>query len=166
MDQHQLLISPSWLGVAALVIGTMIRLLKGDPAVSWFPPFLPARWRTLPPAWRPRVALALGVASSVVEKRAQGAPWPAAAVGGLLEGLAAGGVAIAGHEVLVESLRKGRELGESRLNYVKRMSSRPPPMALAADVGVPPAAAVPTFEGRAGDLPSIMGDPADDETKP
>jgi len=99
-----------WWAVAALAIGFAIRALKSDRV-----PF------DIPPKWRPWLAMALGMAAGVVDKIEAGAPWKNALTGGFVAGLAA----ISGHQLFVESVRGGRELGESKESFKKR--SLPPP---------------------------------------
>jgi len=100
--------SHSWLAVSALVIGLLVRLLKSD---TWGP--------TLPAKYRPWAALALGCASAVLEKVMAGASWQTALVDGLGSALAA----VAGHDLVVESLLGGKELPVPGL-----MKNSPPPM--------------------------------------
>lgn len=83
--------------LAAAVIGLVVRMLKADVK------FLP----TIPPRARPWVALALGLVSTVLLHLRPGVPWGQA----VIEGLTAGIIAIAGHELAVESARDGKELG-------------------------------------------------------
>jgi hypothetical protein len=79
-------------------IGALVRLCKAD---SPLPPLA-----KIPPVWRARIAILLGFLGSVLAKVATGVTWTQA----LTIGLGAGGTSIAGHEVVVEGLRQGREL--------------------------------------------------------
>jgi len=84
---------------AALLVGLLVDFAKQ----GWFSSWLARR---LKPAWLPWVAIGLGVAGTVSTSFVSGKPIVAA----LMEGLAAGMAAIAGHEMLIEGLRGGREL--------------------------------------------------------
>src|SRR5688572_24126051 len=86
----------AWVPAAALVVGLLVRLMKSD---TKLPIDIPPRAR----AW---VALGLGVLSGVLEKVATGRTWTSALVGGLVTGA----LAIVGHDTLIMSLRRGREL--------------------------------------------------------
>jgi hypothetical protein len=107
-----------WLPALAAGIFVLVRLLKSDDAVRWFPP-------SLSPEWRPRLALLLGVVASVAKRKADGQAWPQAVLAGLVEGLGAGSAAVAAHELVVEGARKGREIGESRRKFEDRTSAPP-----------------------------------------
>lgn len=99
MDPQQLvqfIVEGKWWAVAALVIGLVIRLLKSDVKI---PINIPAPYRV----W---IALGLGIVAGACNKVASGMTWRAA----LLWGLGAAIAAIVGHETLVESLRRGKEL--------------------------------------------------------
>ncbi|HLV68037.1 MAG TPA: hypothetical protein VKY73_19600 [Polyangiaceae bacterium] len=85
-----------WVAFAALIIGAVVRVLKSD---SPLPITVPAKWR----GW---LAIGLGIVAGVLEAIAGGTPWARA----LAEGLAAAVLAIAGHELGIESLRGGKEL--------------------------------------------------------
>jgi len=102
-----------WLALAALVIGLVVRLLKSDGPIPW----------NLPARFRPWLAVGLGIVASCVDKVATGTPWRASIAAGLVAAFAA----ISGHQLLVESLRGGREIGESKPAFAKR-SNPPPPM--------------------------------------
>lgn len=93
----ELIAKHQWVGLAALVIGLIVRLLKED---TRFPPFeLPARWR-------PLLAIGLGLVSGVLQAASTGTPWCDAILGGVVSGF----VAIAGHDAIVESLRDGKDV--------------------------------------------------------
>ncbi|WP_394823727.1 hypothetical protein [Pendulispora albinea] len=91
-----------WTLVSAIVIGAIVRAFKSDTSLP-----------TLPPAWRPWLALVLGaisgIAQTVVERNVT---WKEA----IVSGLTAAFTAMAGHDLLIGSLRKGRELGEGRVD--------------------------------------------------
>lgn len=91
------LFAHKWVLVAAIVIGIFVRLCKEDVT------FLP----TLPARWRPVLALALGVIAGFLMKLEPGKTWSAA----LLEGGLSAFIAMGGHNVIIEALRNGRELG-------------------------------------------------------
>lgn len=81
-----------WTGVAALVIGALVRAVKSDGAT------IALANLGLPPVPKralPWIALALGAASAVLDARVNGTPWEAAAAAGVLS---AGG-AIVGHDL-------------------------------------------------------------------
>lgn len=96
-----------WLGVAAVVIGTFIRLLKSDTLNDTLDKFgiPPIPKRVLP--W---MAIAIGVLGGLVNALAAGKTFQAA-LADALGGLVAGTGAVAGHEVLIESVRNGKEIG-------------------------------------------------------
>lgn len=87
----------AWIGFSALAIGLLVRLLKSDTPL----PF------TVPAKWRPVLALVLGLLSGVLHALSTGVPWRDALLGGLSAGVAA----IVGHDVGIESLRGGVEVG-------------------------------------------------------
>lgn len=92
-----------WIAAAALIIGAVVRILKSDSltialANLGLPP--------LPKRVLPWLSLVLGVASAILDVKLQGTPWPEAVAKGLVAGVSA----IAGHELGVESVRKGKEL--------------------------------------------------------
>lgn len=84
-----------WVALSAVLIGLAVRLVKSD---TVFP--------TVKGTWRVHLALALGIASGVLEKVADGVTWTSAIIGGLV----AAAFAIIGHDVLIGSLRAGKEL--------------------------------------------------------
>lgn len=99
MDAATLIIlckAHAWLPLSAFGIGLVVRLLKSDTV-------LPIN---IPPKYRLWLALGLGVVAGVLDKAAQGIDWPTAIVGGLV----AGGMAVIGHDGIVESLRGGKEI--------------------------------------------------------
>ena len=102
-----------WVGLAALIIGLMVRLMKED---TRFPPF------AMPARWRPLLAMGLGVASGVLQVASTGTPWRDAILGGLVSGF----VAIAGHDAIVESLRNGKDVSLPGLMRVPPAPDRGP----------------------------------------
>lgn len=102
-----------WWALAATVIGLTVRLLKNDGPIPI----------TIPAKYRPWLAIGLGIVAGCIEKISMGTPWKTALVGGLVAGFAA----ISGHQLLVESARGGREIGESKPAFIKR-SLPPPPL--------------------------------------
>lgn len=97
----QLVQAHAWWALGAIAIGGLVRLTKSDTPIPG--------WTGLAPAWRARLALGLGAVQVAVEALAASKPWQEALLDGALAALAA----IAGHEVVVEGFRGGRELGES-----------------------------------------------------
>jgi hypothetical protein len=103
MDQlFSLLLSQQWLALSALVIGALVRVTKSDTP-------LPS-WMHIDASKRAYLAVALGLASSVLDALLRGTPWPQA----FMSGIAAALTAISGHELIVEGARKGREFGEKK----------------------------------------------------
>lgn len=91
-----LCLAHAWLPLAALVIGFLVRIAKNDVPV---PVNIPARYRSI-------AAIALGILSGVVQAIVAGVSIPMA----LLQGLGAAMTAIAGHDVLIEGVRGGKEI--------------------------------------------------------
>ncbi len=124
MDQielvQRLVADKAWVALTALAVGGLVRLLKSDRQVAWFPWAVPARWRAL-------LALGLGVAASTLSLRARGSSWLQALLAGGVEGLVAGGAAVATHDVVIEGLRDGRELGQPEPERGARGSRLVPP---------------------------------------
>lgn len=92
-----LIASHQWVAVAALIIGAVVRLLKSDTPL----PTVPARWR----AW---LAIGLGIVAGVLDALVAGTPL----VSAVLQGLGAALTAITTHELVIEGIRGGRELGQ------------------------------------------------------
>lgn len=92
--------NPAWVGAAAFLIGFVTRILKGDNFV------LPARWH-VSTALRRYFVVILGLVSALGEIIALGAPWRWA----LLDGLLSVVLSFLGHAVIVDLLRKGRDIG-------------------------------------------------------
>lgn len=113
----------NWILVTALTIGACVRLLKSDTKIPI----------NLPPAWRPRAAMALGIVSSVLVKVQAGTSWKAALIAGALAGV----TAILGHELVIDRLFGGNEIPVPGLMVnvapsapapLLGRSDRPPPM--------------------------------------
>lgn len=107
IERHQ------WVGLAAVIIGLVVRLMKDD---TRFPPL------SIPPRWRPWVALALGVVSGVLQAASTGTPWKDALLGGVVSAC----TAIAGHDTIVNSLRGGRDVPMPAA-LTKKSTPPPPP---------------------------------------
>lgn len=103
-----------WVGLAALVIGLFVRLMKED---SRFPPFV------VPGPWRPVVALGLGELSGVLQAASTGTPWGDALLGGLVSAV----LAMAGHGTIVDAWRNGKDVPLPGLVKAGRRASRPSP---------------------------------------
>ena len=104
----------SWIALAALVIGFLVRLVRDDSTVAWFPITIPARWR-------PLIALGLGIVSGILNALVAKVDWPSAIVGGVVSAVTAMG----GHAVVINALRNGRELGEKKAEAKAPGSGRP-----------------------------------------
>lgn len=114
-----------WIGLAALIIGLLVRLMKED---TWFPPF------AVPARWRPVVALSLGELSGALQAVSTGTPWRDALLGGLVSGA----LAMAGHGAIVDSLRNGRDVPIPGLRKgADRSASRRPEPPTPPDPSVP-----------------------------
>lgn len=102
-DVLHLVRSGAWIPLIAAAVGAAIRLSKTDAAVAWFP------WVTKP-EHRAYWALALGIAGGIADRIVAGANARDAVIVGLFGGLLAGQTSIAGHEVIVEGIRNGRDI--------------------------------------------------------
>lgn len=92
-----------WVAGAALLVGAVVRWMKSDMltiALSnlGLPP--------IPKRFLPWIALVLGIMSGIFDVKLQSTTWAEA----ITKGLIAGVTAIAGHQVGIESLRRGKEL--------------------------------------------------------
>jgi len=97
-DLVAMLAEHRWVAACALVIGAIVRVLKSDSPLP--------EWLHVSKERRPWLAMALGIVAGVLEAIAGGTPWARA----LAEGLAAALLAIAGHEVVIEKARGGKEI--------------------------------------------------------
>jgi hypothetical protein len=100
----------AWIPLIALVVGAIIRIGKNDPLVAKIPLYFKPEHRAY---W----ALGLSIIGAALDRVATGGTWYDALAGGLV----AGSGAIAGHEVIVNGIRKGRDLG------IKKEPPVPPP---------------------------------------
>ncbi len=113
----------AWIPIAAIVVNVFVRISKLD-AIG------------LPPKYRAWAALVGGIASGAIAKLAGGASWADAIVGGF----AAGFGAISLHELGIESIRNGREVGEPKRDRPRTLPPGPndpplpPPANVPADV--------------------------------
>lgn len=99
MDAQELVdmfVDGKWVVLGAVLIGLVVRLLKDDTKIPI----------TIPPVWRPFFALGLGFVGSVVNRIANGTPWKQS----LEYGIAASILSICGHDIVIENLRKGKEV--------------------------------------------------------
>lgn len=127
-----------WILVAALAIGILVRLVKSD---NKFPIDIPPRLRV----W---LALGLGVISGILMKVASGMTWKASIVAGLASSV----TAILGQNVVIDSIRGGKEIP------VPGLMKGPP----AVDPDSPPGVDLP--QGAVS--PPTPSDPAGAPTKP
>lgn len=100
----------SWVVLSSIIVWGLVRVSKDDRAVKWFPV-------EIAPLWRSWAALILGMAAAVIHKLWTHGPWPEVVPGGFSIGV----LATYGHEIVIESLRKGRDIG------VKKDDAPPPP---------------------------------------
>jgi hypothetical protein len=107
--------SHSWIPFFTLFVAAIVRLSKTDYAVRWFPIYCP-------PRGRPWFAVGLGVLVAVAAKLA-GASWGETIMGALTVGPGA----MAAHDLIVESLRKGRDIG------IKKLPPPPPTPSMFGD---------------------------------
>ena len=85
-----------WVIVGALIIGTLIRLGKSDTVIPV----------DIPPRLRIWVAYGLGCLSGVLEKVSSGIKWKDAILGGAVQAT----LAVLGQNILIDSLRGGKEI--------------------------------------------------------
>jgi hypothetical protein len=85
----------AWVPLAGVVVGLMIRLVKDDKLVAWFPV-------TIAPQYRAWTAVFLGIISGVLDKVIGGGSLATALIGGLLAAL----TAISGNELVVEPVNR------------------------------------------------------------
>lgn len=143
---YDLLVREQWVGLGALFIALLVRLLKS----AAVPPPLDH----IPSKARPLVALLLGIVSGALDKIVTGTPWKMALLGGLVSSA----LAVLGHDVVIEYLRKGRELGPK----TGPLSVPPPPDPCASsDLHVPQNPAPPsvsTFPQLPSSYPPVTDD--------
>jgi len=94
----------NWTLTAAIVVGGVVALAKQGYLSAWLA-------KKLPPAALPYLSVALGVLGLGASEIVAGTPWQQA----ILDGIKSGILAVFGHEVGIESLRRGRELIPSKL---------------------------------------------------
>ena len=125
---------PTWTALVALIVGLLVRMLRARKFEEWIElvPWL----RPIPKPYVPWIALSIGVVITAADARLNGGltTWREALVA-TLQGLFAGGLAIAGHETIIKTPQRVREYRESM--RPKPMSVAPPPLV------VPPSAPVP-----------------------
>lgn len=93
----------AWLPVSAIIVGAVVRLLKTDMANFYL-----AQYFGLPPIpkkYLPWLAIGLGFVSAILDAKVAGKPVSVA----LIEGIGSAFVAVTGHQVVVESIRDGKE---------------------------------------------------------
>lgn len=101
IDQFvQLIRTHAWIPVLSIIVGAIIRASKNDPAVAKIKLFIKPENR---PVW----AMVFAVVLAALDRLAVGGTWYDAIAGGLV----AGSGAIAGHEIIVNKVRKGRDMG-------------------------------------------------------
>jgi hypothetical protein len=105
----------SWIPVFSLFVAVIVRVSKTDYAVRWFP-------LHVPPRGRPWLAVGLGVLVAVAAKLS-GASWGETIMGALTVGPGA----MAAHDLIVESLRRGRDIGIKKLPPQPSMFGDPTP---------------------------------------
>jgi hypothetical protein len=86
----------AWLPLGALVIGLVVRILKSDTKIPI----------DIPPRLRIWAAFGLGQVSGALEAVVTGKTWKEAVLGGLVQSM----LAIVGQNVLIGSLRGGKEI--------------------------------------------------------
>lgn len=82
--------------LAAFTIGLLIRFFKTDTRLPL----------NVPKEWQIRFVAILGIAMAVVDKTSQGISFKQA----IHEGLYAAAIAVFGHEVIIENIRKGKDV--------------------------------------------------------
>ncbi len=126
-----LAVKHQWVAFASVLIGVLVRLGKSDTTVPV----------DIPPRWRVWIALGLGLLSGVLQRAATGVPWGQAIAGGF----AAFAVATVGHQVVIGSIRGGREFVVPGMTLPgvapgpNKPSSLPPPGMPVADPSAPAA---------------------------
>lgn len=98
MDPQQLsdlIVQKKWIALMALIIGLIVRLLKSDTKIPI----------DIPPQYRVWLALGLAPIAGAFTKWAAGTTWTTA----MVEGFVAAVFAIVGHNVVIDSMRGGKE---------------------------------------------------------
>lgn len=99
MDPQQLadlIVQKKWIALMALCIGLVVRLLKSDTKIPI----------DIPPKYRVWLAIGLVPVAAAVNRVAAGNTWTTS----LVEGAIAAGLAIVSHNVVIGSIRGGKEL--------------------------------------------------------
>lgn len=94
---YDLLMTHKYWAFASVAVGLIVRLLKAHPVLA----------EKLPSRVRPWIAVILGIIAGVLESIVAGTPILKA----LILGTISGGGAILGHDLFIEGLRNGKELG-------------------------------------------------------
>lgn len=89
----------AWVPLAIVVIHALVRLLKS--------PKLPAPFNRIPPNYRPWVAFVLGIVSGILQSVVTGTALADAIIGGLISAA----FAAFGHDLFIEGVRGGQEIG-------------------------------------------------------
>jgi len=110
--EANVLVTHWWTVPLAAVVWTLVRLLKDDAAVKWFP-------GSIDPKYRVWAALALGLIGGVLDKAIADGGWDNALGGGVAAGL----FAIAAQAGIM-SMRNGREIGESKADFYSGVSGK------------------------------------------
>jgi len=122
----------SWIPLALLIVNAVVRIMKDDRAVAWCRLEIAPRYR----AW---AALVFGLVLGVLHKLSFGGTWGEAIVGGVV----AGGGSTLLHELVIESIRRGRDVGIPKPVVPPPpgpppLSIKPPPGIVITDSSKPP----------------------------
>jgi hypothetical protein len=109
----QALRANAWIPILTVVVGAIIRASKNDPAVARLKFYIK-------PENRPLWAMVWAIGLAALDRFATGGTWYDALAGGLV----AGSAAIAGHEIVVNRMRKGRDIG---IKKAPKPPTVPPP---------------------------------------
>jgi hypothetical protein len=99
----QLIRTNAWIPLLALVVGALVRFTKSNTGREIFNMYTK-------PEHRPLWAMVLAMVGAALDRLATGGTWYDAIAGGVV----AGALAIAGHEIIVNTFRKGRDIGEKK----------------------------------------------------
>jgi hypothetical protein len=153
-DLGNLIAQHKWVAVAAVIISLCVRLLKSDTKIPI----------DIPPQYRVWLALGLGGAAGALDKltaTGDDVTWTSA----LVQGLIAAAVAIVSHNVVIDSVRGGKEFvvpGLTKTNVPpgpgKPPSISPPPLPPSL-----PAIASPYREPAIDSMPPVIDDTEDTE---